>query len=479
MESVDNSELTIFDETFCRMFHLLPEFGESPGLTVSVSENSDYSIINYLEYASKSTVRITRLDDRNLRALLDNHFSRTVSDRSSKTQSNQNRDSSVSSGVVAEIDEIIHHAIKDRASDIHFEPSEDNLVCRVRIDGALAEARTIPASNTLETISRLKIMSSLDIAEKRRPQDGRIRFEHEGRQVDIRVSIIPTEFGEKVVLRILDKSQLRLDLSHLGFRPDELAIFRDKISLPNGLVLVSGPTGSGKTTTLYAALSSLKSPEVNISTVEDPIEYDLDGINQTQVKPEISLTFAAMLRSLLRQDPNIIMIGEIRDAETLDMSLRASMTGHMVLSTVHTNSAISTITRLVDMGAKPFLIASSLRMIVGQRLVRKNCVACFASDLDETNIQAADHLGIKLTPGAGQSRGCDKCRGTGLVGRTAIYEVLPIGDELKEAIGRQAPENELAQIADSHGFTPMAKMAESFINDGVITPVEALRELRS
>jgi type IV pilus assembly protein PilB len=322
-------------------------------------------------------------------------------------------------------------------------------------------------------------MAGLAIAEKRRPQDGRIRFPHDDRTVDIRVSIIPTDFGEKVVLRLLDKRQLRLHLGGLGFSSRQLAIFEHKISASNGLILVTGPTGSGKTTTLYAALSYLNSPALNIVTVEDPIEYNLTGINQTQIRPEIGLTFSTMLRSLLRQDPNIIMVGEIRDTETLNMAVRASLTGHLVLSTLHTNDAVSAINRLADMGAERYLIASSLRLIVAQRLVRLNCLNCFDTRLNAEHYRAAELMGVTLSSAAGAGKGCDRCNHTGFRGRTALYEVLPVTEAIRRAIMTQTAEQEMLRMARADSFVTMNDMAADLINRGAIDILDAFGELRT
>ncbi|MFZ1683087.1 MAG: GspE/PulE family protein, partial [Candidatus Zixiibacteriota bacterium] len=379
--------------------------------------------------------------------------------------------------VVNEINELIRECISSGASDIHFEPGEKELLCRARIDGVLAKRRSLAKERVPETISRLKIMSNLDIAEKRRPQDGRIRFPFESRTVDIRVSIIPTDFGEKAVLRLLDKDKLRLDLQGLGFLPEQLLTFKEGIAQPNGIILVTGPTGSGKTTTLYAALSTLRSPNVNISTVEDPIEYYVDGVNQTQVKPDIDLTFSKMLRALLRQDPNIIMVGEIRDRETLDIAIRASLTGHLVLSTVHTNSAVATITRLLDMGAEPYLISSSLRLVVAQRLLRLNCHHCLSPEFDEANCAAAASLGLAITPTARKGTGCQKCDHTGFAGRIAVYELLRVDDVLKQAITSRQSETQLTDIANRSGFLSMLQSSQSLIDSGKTTPLEVLREI--
>ena len=437
---------------------------------VIISEHSDPGVYDFMRFHLGGAPKLTWVDPGEFNRLQSNR------DDSVTTAPRIESDSTSGSAVVRDIERIIATGIEDEASDIHFEPGEDALLCRTRIDGSLVEKQRLGKERIPEIISRLKIMSRLDIAEKRRPQDGRIRFDHKGRTVDIRVSVIPTDFGEKVVLRLLDKQTLRLDLNALGFNPQQLTEFRRQIELPNGIILVTGPTGSGKTTTLYAALNYLRRPDVNISTVEDPIEYNLKGINQTQIRPEINVTFATMLRSLLRQDPDIIMVGEIRDRETLDIALRASMTGHLVLSTLHTNSAVSTIPRLIDMGAEAFLLSSSIRMIVAQRLLRKCCQDCFIAELTESEKAAASTLPVELEKAAGHSVGCVKCNWSGFRGRTAVYEVLPVSEAIREAILTCQSESAILRIARAEGLNTMVEQAQGLINSGLTTPSEVIRE---
>lgn len=473
-----SSSSKLFDRSFCSEFGVLPAQTRNGSLELFWTDGSDLSIVDYVRFVSKTPVVLRRIDTRLLKERIQNMFgdSDDIGERSTPVAMNSSATASSTSAVVAEIDRIIGESITEGASDIHFEPSEQALCCRVRLDGMLVEKIRIARESMAETISRLKIMAGLDIAEKRRPQDGRIRFEHDNRIVDIRVSIIPTDFGEKAVLRILDKATLRLDLKAIGFTPEQHAVFVEQISLPNGIVLVTGPTGSGKTTTLYAALNHLRSPEVNISTVEDPIEYNLEGINQTQVKPEINLTFAAMLRALLRQDPNIIMVGEIRDRDTLDIAIRASMTGHLVLSTLHTNSAIATIARLIDMGAESLLLASSLRLIVAQRLIRKNCSHCLTDQVDEENMRAATRLGVTDESKLRQGVGCRQCHNTGFRGRIAVCEVMPITDGIKNAITDHATETEILRVAQGYGFHGLIEYGTRLVRLGMTTPLELLRE---
>jgi type IV pilus assembly protein PilB len=337
--------------------------------------------------------------------------------------------------VVKLVDLILMQAIKDRVSDIHIEPFKNKINIRYRIDGVLYEIPP-PAKHLLPAIvSRIKILSNLDIAERRLPQDGVFFVKVENKDIDIRVSTIPAIFGEKVVMRILDKSSTPLNLGDLGFDKEDLEKFRKAIISPHGLILITGPTGSGKTTTLYAALSEIKSPRKNISTVEDPVEYKLEGINQAQIKPNIGFTFASALRAFLRQDPDIIMVGEVRDMETAQICIRASLTGHLVLSTLHTNDAPSAISRLIDIGVEPYLISSSLIMVGAQRLVRRLCPEC--KEAYETTPILAKDFGIKQEL-LYKPKGCDYCSHTGYRGRIAIYEIILINDKLRELIARGA-----------------------------------------
>ncbi|MCI0695568.1 GspE/PulE family protein [candidate division KSB1 bacterium] len=368
--------------------------------------------------------------------------------------------------VVALVNQIITEAIDSHASDIHIEAYEQHFRVRYRLDGVLQEVLQPPLERKAAIISRLKIMADLDIAEKRRPQDGRIRVKRGSRIIDIRVSTLPTDFGEKVVLRILDKSQLNLDLEKLGFEDEALRSFKQAIGSPHGMILVTGPTGSGKTTTLYATLNYLNSPELNILTIEDPIEYNLDGINQSQVKSDIGYTFAKALRSFLRQDPDIIMVGEIRDQETAEIAVRAALTGHLVLSTLHTNDAPSALTRLLDMGLEPFLISSSVKIVIAQRLVRKICDYCKTANQPTLNIPASD------TP----TSDCERCKGTGYSGRIAIFEVMPISPSLAELINRRATAHEIKEQAIREGMRTLRENAILKLKQGITTMKEVLRE---
>ena len=366
--------------------------------------------------------------------------------------------------VVKLVDLILMQAIKDRASDIHIEPFKNKINIRYRIDGILYEIPP-PSKHLLPAIvSRIKILSNMDIAERRLPQDGVFYVKVENKDIDIRVSTIPAIFGEKVVMRILDKTSTPLNLGELGFDPEDLEKFRRAIVSPHGLVLITGPTGSGKTTTLYAALNEIKSPRKNISTVEDPVEYKLEGINQVQIKSNIGFTFSNALRAFLRQDPDIIMVGEVRDLETAQICVRASLTGHLVLSTLHTNDAPSAISRLIDIGVEPYLISSSLIMVGAQRLIRRLCPEC--KEAYETTPNLVKDYGIKQEL-LYKPKGCDYCSHTGYRGRIAIYEIVMVTDQLRELIARGAPLGEIKDKTKGLGlrtllYSGMKKAEEGF-----------------
>ncbi len=373
---------------------------------------------------------------------------------------------------------VLMQAIKDKASDIHFEPFEDEFKMRYRIDGVLYEMIPPPVHLALPIVSRIKVMANLDIAERRLPQDGRIELTVQGNPVDLRVSVLPTLFGESVVMRILDRSNVSLDLDKAGFRHDELEHFRQLIHKPNGIVIVTGPTGSGKTTTLYAALNELNQPDRKIITAEDPVEYDIDGLVQVQMNAGVGLTFASALRSFLRQDPDILLVGEVRDIETAQIAVQASLTGHLVFSTLHTNDAPSSIARLLDLGLEPFLVTATIEGIVAQRLVRKICPKCKQS-YQPTEEQLME---LQLTPNdmtdrhVYRGRGCDYCNRSGYRGRTAIFEIMILDDEMRELIMSSASTQVLRAHARKHGSRSLRESGLLAIFDGITTIDEVVRE---
>jgi len=368
---------------------------------------------------------------------------------------------------------ILDEAMRYRASDIHLEPYERDASIRFRIDGVLKSVSPPDKMMFTSLISRLKILCNMDIAEKRLPQDGSFTATVRSKIVDFRVSTVPTIYGEKMVLRILDRSRARLELAALGFEPPELALFRESIEKPNGLILITGPTGSGKTTTLYSALNELKSEKVNITTVEDPVEYQLEGVNQVQVKAGIGLTFASALRAFLRQDPDIILVGEIRDLETAQICIRSALTGHLVFSTIHTNDAISSVARLEDVGIEPFLVASSLTMVVAQRLLRRLCEKCKKqTDPDPASFPK----GIAWEGQAVYAAvGCDDCAKTGYMGRMAIYEIVPINDAMRQMIARRAPTEELRAESARNAWPTLELSAFRKVLMGLTSVDEAIR----
>jgi general secretion pathway protein E len=368
-------------------------------------------------------------------------------------------ESSDDAPVIRMINALLTQSLREGASDIHIEPFEQTSVVRFRIDGALRDIVRPRKAIHASLISRIKIMSQLDIAEKRLPQDGRITLRVGGKPVDVRVSTLPTGHGERAVLRLLDKEAGRLDLGHLGMSPELLPQFDKMINQPHGIVLVTGPTGSGKTTTLYAALSRLNASTTNIMTVEDPIEYDLVGVGQTQVNARIDMTFGKALRAILRQDPDVIMIGEIRDLETAQIAVQASLTGHLVLATLHTNDAASAVTRLLDMGIEPFLLSSSLLGVMAQRLVRKLCAYCKKQEAD----------------GHWHAVGCDRCGHTGYQGRVGVYELLETNEKIRAQIHNRVSEAEIRDTALHSGMKTMRDDGERWVREGITTEAELLR----
>jgi type IV pilus assembly protein PilB len=379
--------------------------------------------------------------------------------------------------VVRLINMILVDAIRRGASDIHLEPYEKVFRVRFRVDGVLHEIMTPPKRLEAALTSRVKIMASLDIAERRLPQDGRIKLRFNQREIDFRVSTLPTIFGEKTVMRILDKDSLQLDLTMLGFDSWSLEQFTKAINSPYGMILITGPTGSGKTTTLYSAIHTINSPDINIMTAEDPVEYNLKGVNQVQVNEEIGRTFAGALRAFLRQDPDVILVGETRDLETAQIGIRAALTGHLVLTTLHTNDCPSTVARLLDMGIPPFLVSSSLMLILAQRLGRRVCKDCKQPfEADEETLVPYGHtpqgLG-KITLFKG--KGCATCSFTGMKGRVAIYEVMPISQELRDLVIHNAPTAEIREMAQSQGMKTLRQNALAKVLDGVMTVEEVLR----
>lgn len=425
-------------------------------------------------YETKQDDNITELIDE----IQSDAFLQEFEGRSASIDLDELKELSESNPVKKLLNLVLLQAIRDKASDIHFEPFEAEYKMRYRIDGVLYEMIPPPKYIAAALSSRIKVMANLDIAERRLPQDGRISLSVQGNPVDLRVSVLPTMFGESVVLRVLDRSQVSFDINKLGLRPDDIKTFRSLIDKPNGIVIVTGPTGCGKTTTLYAALNELNTIDTKIITTEDPVEYDMDGMIQCQMKPDIGLTFARCLRAILRQDPDIILVGEIRDLETAEIAAQSSLTGHLVFTTLHTNDAPSSIARLLDLGVEPFLLTATIEGIVAQRLVRKICAGCKTAfepneaQLKDLRLTEDDIKGKKFFYG----RGCSRCNGTGYKGRLGVFEIMVFNEEIRELIMNRASTNVLRVASIKGGMIPLRVNGLSAIYDGMTTIDEISRE---
>ncbi len=477
---------------------VLPLKRDGRTLTVAMADPTNLSVIDDLKFITRYDIFAVIAGEYTLRTALDKYYEQVdqqlegllkeigeeeggEGDLEVVAQQEEDESAAVTADdapVVKLINAILGDAVKRGASDIHLEPFEHELRVRYRIDGALQEVMKPPMKLKAALTSRIKIMSALNIAERRVPQDGRIKLKMGKRVIDFRVSTLPVLFGEKIVMRILDKGNLTLDLSKFGFEPKAEADLLKAILNPYGMVLVTGPTGSGKTTTLYSALSRINTMEVNIMTAEDPVEYNLMGINQVLVRNEVGMTFAAALKAFLRQDPNIIMVGEIRDIETGGIAIKAALTGHLVLSTLHTNDAPSTITRMIDMGIEPFNVASAVNLIVAQRLVRRICSACkeehqyAPEELKALGGDTKEFAGITFHKG----KGCEQCNGTGYKGRAGLYEVMALSPELRRMILKGASTSELQEQAVTDGMLTLRMDGLVKIKKGLTTLEEVVKE---
>ena len=453
-------------------------------LEVAIADPLNVVVLEDLRFVTGHEVRGVLGEESLLRTLIAKHYGeeeslKDVIAAAAREAGNENPEDAASSApVVRLLNSILHRAIRDRASDVHFEVFPSELRIRYRVDGSLYEIEAPPAHLAPALLARIKVMSDLDVAENKLPQDGRISLVIEGRPVDLRVATLPGIAGEGAVLRVLDRSAVSLDLDALGLEPEDARTLRELCDLPHGIVLVTGPTGSGKTTTLYAMLSEINDPSTKIITVEDPVEYDIEGLVQVPINDEIGVTYAKVLRTVLRQDPDKILIGEIRDPETASTAVEASLTGHTVFATVHTNDAPSAVTRLVDMGIEPFLITATLEAVVAQRLVRCVCEDCraeFEPDEDllrELGPDAERLRGAKLSFG----KGCDACFHTGYRGRTALHEIMRIDSRLREAIAKKAATAELRRLAVSAGMRTLRQAGIQRVLEGRTTVDEILRE---
>ena len=490
---IDRQVLESIPESIVRKYKIVPVDKTGDTLTIALSDPSNIYLLDELRLLTKCQIIPVISFESDIAEAISRYYSRDednfeemlkdITDQEMEVIKEEEEIEEDDTDLAVEVNDapviqlvnlIITEAIKAKASDIHVEPYEKSLRLRYRIDGVLQEMTPPPKKFQNAIISRIKILSELDIAERRLPQDGRFKVRIQNRPIDFRVSVCPTAFGEKVVMRILDQSILMLGLSDLGFEPDALKKFEAQIRQPWGMMLVTGPTGSGKSTTLYSALSTINDPRKNIITIEDPIEYQLKGINQVQAKPEIGLTFAEGLRSFLRQDPDIIMVGEVRDLETAEIAVKAALTGHLVLSTLHTNDAPSSINRLTNMGVEPFLVTASINMVVAQRLVRRICENCKevykpSADL-MTVLNVQDSKEIKIYKGSG----CDRCRMTGYKGRIALYEVLLVSDKMRDMIIEGISSSNMKKVAIEEGMETLRQSGTKKVLEGLTTPEEVL-----
>ena len=491
---IEDSVFSLVPPQIVQKHQLIPYKLLGSTVTVAMSDPTDLVAINEVKFVTGYGVRVVVATPSNIKKVLDHRFGGVSYDDVLKkfgdgemevVQENDEinlqelQQATMDAPVVTLVNAILADAAKRGCSDIHIEPYEKLFRVRFRVDGVLHEIMSPPLRLKNALISRLKVMAGLDIAERRLTQDGRIKLRMGvAGELDIRVSILPTLFGEKVVLRLLDKSNLQLDMAKLGFDPQNLKDFYEAIHKPYGMILITGPTGSGKSTTLYSALSELNKPDVNISTAEDPVEYNIMGINQVQVREQIGLNFAACLRSFLRQDPDIIMVGEIRDLETAEIAIKAALTGHLVLSTLHTNDCPATVDRLINMGVETFLLTSSINIILAQRLVRKICELC--KEPAEIKPEVLINLGVEPTDlSAGfptfHGRGCNNCGGTGYRGRLAVYEVMVMHEALKELVLKKASAMELKREAVKLGMSTLRMSALEKVRQGLTTIDETIR----
>lgn len=492
---VDPGVLKLIPVEIARKYEVFPVRREGTTIVLAMGDPTDWTVIDDLKFLTGYEIEPVVADEHSIIEAIASHYGSAGSGAYSRLLENldeiemevieEHEDEEDISALTAQVEaapvvkfinSLLADAVHRGASDIHIEPYENNMRVRYRIDGVLREMLDPPLKMKAAIISRLKILADLNIAERRLPQDGRIKMKMADRVIDFRVSTLPTLFGEKIVLRILDRGNLTLDLEKLGFPESGLRHFLKAIEAPYGIVLVTGPTGSGKTTTLYSALSRLNQPGVNIMTAEDPVEYNLGGINQVQVREDVGLGFAESLRAFLRQDPNIVMVGEIRDVDTGSIAIKAALTGHLVLSTIHTNDAPSTVNRMVDMGLQPFLVASALNCIVAQRLVRTICPGC--KEPKEYRSEVLREAG--LDPDGGNEfyvgAGCTECDGSGYKGRLGLYEVMPITKEIRRLITDNASSEDLRLQADSEGMLTLRQDGLEKMRQGATTLDEVLRE---
>ncbi len=480
--TIDENVLKLVEESFCRRNIMIPLRIEGNRLMFATSDPLDFAVTEELRLMTGYRPKMFSAPKNEINSQIEKYygFTRTlealgVKQNVSVDEITEEEDDFSDTPMVNLVNQILTSAVFQRASDIHIDPLDDKIVIRYRVDGVLDTVREFPLKILHQMISRIKVMSGMDITETRVPQDGRIQTAIQQKNIDLRISTLPTVRGEKVVMRILDISGGANHLDSIGLTKKEEKIVREMISKPNGIVLVSGPTGSGKTTTLYACLEELNKPNVNIVTVENPVELKMEGVNQVQVETDVNLTFANALRSILRQDPNIIMVGEIRDVETAEIAIRASLTGHLVLSTIHTNDAVKTVTRLIDMDIEPFLIASSLAGVISQRLVRKLCTECsYDDEPTPTEVIMFKKQGIDIDH-VKRAKGCPSCNYKGYAGRVGIFEVLPISEQMRKLIAEKATIDKLEKEAEKAGIQDILTSGLKKIQEGVTTLEEVMK----
>ncbi|MBI4835289.1 MAG: Flp pilus assembly complex ATPase component TadA [Planctomycetes bacterium] len=504
MEVVNLEEIEISPEiiakiplSLARLYKIIPIKSENNILTVAMANPLNINVLDDLRFTINCEVQGAVSDESAVNKALAKYYAESTDglekifkdmDTGADVQIGEKKNDSIDiSSVESAADQapvrkllnlILNHAIKDRAADIHFEPFEKEFKVRYRVDGVLYEMSPPPLTLAPAIISRIKVMANLNISETRLPQDGRIPLNVSGRSIDIRVSTLPTMFGESVVLRILDKSVVALDIDNLGMRPDDSKLIKNLLNLPNGIIVVTGPTGSGKTTTLYSALNFLNDVKWKIITTEDPVEYDLPGIVQCPIHEDIGVTYGACLRSILRQDPDVILVGEIRDQETARMSIEAALTGHLVLTTLHTNDAPASITRLLDLGIEPFLLTATVEAVIAQRLIRRICPHCKEEYepspdlLAELNLTTDETKGKKFYYG----KGCNQCNNIGYLGRVAIYEVMLVTDKVETLINEHASTEKVRITAREEGMRTLRESGILAIYDGITTIEEVIKE---
>jgi len=488
---IDAKVLSLIPESLAKKYNLIPLFKTGDILTIATADPLNVVALDEIRIKTKSNIEPAVATESELKNAITQYYgiggsiedviksidmkTLAIEEGKEETEPEKLRNIAEEAPIIKLVNLIILQAIRDKASDIHVEPEEENLKVRFRVDGILHEQATIPKQMQAAVLSRIKIMSDMNIATKRIPQDGRFRLNIEGGQIDMRVSSMPTMFGENIVMRLLDTSSILIGLERLGFDEKNLEHFRSLIVRPYGIILVTGPTGSGKTTTLYSALNTINTPDKNIITIEDPVEYQLKMVRQSQINPKAGLTFATGLRSILRQDPDVIMVGEIRDLETAEISVQAALTGHLVFSTLHTNDAPGSLNRLIDMGVEPFLISSSVIGVVAQRLVRTICSSCKQSYTPSEEVIRDFGAELPSNPKFYRGAGCKACKNSGYKGRIGVFEMLLITDKIRDLILAKTPSSQIKHVAQEAGMKTLRQDGIIKVLAGATTIDEVIR----